>query len=466
MRWDAMGCDEMGWDGMPNSQPCKAPRHCVPQNAPWPKIRAGAPQVAACPSPVVVGLSGDIWRGHQRRARGWGTACKKDASFYSQAGAVWCCVSVWDTTGSPSTPPCRCLPLSAHLSSCLELCRYGHGGFGVSAVPGAALQGHRESPAGGCGAELWDGAMCVPRAGRTPLQCWEMCLRAAGADLSGMRQPRPHTLMVGAQLWSHSSLNAPAAQLRAGKAKGVKQGHPCSAATGCLQNTLGGMGLPLQLPPVWCPGPWESCPRSARGSGHMATWAAQWHWGGSERPRLCCLSCLWLLQSCSTWGAESRPRWMPPQPCTFLCPPGPTGPVPVFPCGAPALRLGIGRSLGSQHSPAGATFVPPAPCPGFGHTVPGLVSPLHPSLWSPAPETPTNPPTGRGAPSLPRGMRAPACSCPCEGGGAGWCCTPIPVPDCSTVQCKHCVDTAWCWGCTVSHHSCGKEGALAGPGVG
>lgn len=102
---DAVGRDEMGWDGMPNSQPCKAPRHCVPQNAPWPKIRAGAPQVAACPSPVVVGLSGDIWRGHQRRARGWGTACKKDASFYSQAGAVWCCVSVWDTTGSPKHPP-------------------------------------------------------------------------------------------------------------------------------------------------------------------------------------------------------------------------------------------------------------------------------------------------------------------------------------------------------------------------
>lgn len=90
---------------------------------------------------------------------------KKDASFYSQAGAVWCCVSVWDTMGSPSTPPCRCLPLSARSLSCLELCRYGCGGFGVSAVLGAALQGHRESSAGGCRAELWDGATCDPRAG-------------------------------------------------------------------------------------------------------------------------------------------------------------------------------------------------------------------------------------------------------------------------------------------------------------
>lgn len=46
---------------------------------------------------------------------------KKDASFYSQAGAVWCCVSVWDTMGSPSTPRAAaspCQPVLSHAWNC------------------------------------------------------------------------------------------------------------------------------------------------------------------------------------------------------------------------------------------------------------------------------------------------------------------------------------------------------------
>lgn len=71
-----------------------------------------------------------------------------------------------------------------------------------------------------------------------------------------------------------------------------------------------------------------------------------------------CLAPTGSLQSCGGHGAESRPCWAPPSPCTPRLPspvePPPPGTGPSI-CTTPAPSLGVGRSPGSW---AALTLVP------------------------------------------------------------------------------------------------------------